>query len=365
MTFALTDLAGKHVLLTGHSGFKGSWLALRLVQLGARVTGFSLDLPTRPALFDLLGLAADMDDRRGDVRDADAVQALVAGTRPDIVIHLAAEAILKRAWHNPVATLATNIMGTAHLLDAVRRSGSAPAIIIGSSDKAYAPATTALAEDAPLGGADPYSMSKAATDLLVHAWRQSYGSEGEALKLASVRAGNVIGGGDWGEQRLVPQALAALAAGQPVMLNDPAATRPWQHVLDAANGYLMLAAALASGAAGSSFASAWNLGPDEEPDQLTTRYLAERLIHHWGSGQWTAAPPRGPVVPETAWLALDSGKARSHLGWRPLWSMDVAARQCVDWYRGWKHEGAPIQGAHPAIRALCEAHIAAHQCSVA
>lgn len=365
MSINLSGLAGKHVLLTGHSGFKGSWLALRLVQLGARVTGFSLDLPTTPSLFDLAGLNADLDDRRGDIRDADAVRALVAETRPDIIIHLAAEAILKRAWHDPVATLATNIMGTAHLLDAVRSCGLAPAIIIGSSDKAYAPAAAPLAEDAPLGGADPYSMSKAATDMLVHAWRHSYGSDGSALKLASVRAGNVIGGGDWGAERLVPQALAALTKGEPIRLRDPAATRPWQHVLDAVNGYLMLAAGLAGDAASSALAGPWNLGPDEDPDQLTTRHLAERLIHYWGAGQWVIDAPQGPIVPETRFLALDSRKARDGLGWAPAWSMDEAARRSVEWVRGWHSEGAPTKGAHPAIRALCEAQIAAHQCSVA
>ena len=332
----LTVMRGRRVLVTGHTGFKGSWLAEWLLELGAEVTGLALAPATDPSLFDMLGLAARLTDHRGDVRSLETVLREVDDTKPDVIFHLAAQAIVRTAYVEPVATFATNVMGTVHLLDAVRTLGRPCAVVVVTSDKCYEDRglRRPYTEDDPLGGHDPYSASKGAAELVAASYRRSFFPPERfaqhGVSLATVRAGNVIGGGDWSSDRVVSDIMGSLSAGQPVRLRNPGAVRPWQHVLDALSGYLWLGARMfKDGADG--LAGPWNFGPDQS-DAIPVSELTEHMLRAWGSGSWIDA--REPnAVHEAGYLSLDAGKAAKRLGWRPTWRVNEAIDATVAWYK--------------------------------
>jgi CDP-glucose 4,6-dehydratase len=335
---------GRRVLVTGHTGFKGAWLSLWLQQLGADLSGLSLDPPTQPSLFEEARAGEGMHDGRGDIRDRAAVARAVAGA--EVVLHLAAQPLVRRSFEDPLGTYETNVMGTANVLEALRDAPDARVAIVVTSDKCYEPRPDGAPcrEGDPLGGADPYSASKACAELVTAAHRRSF-PDGPAI--ASARAGNVIGGGDWAADRLVPDAMRAAAAGAELAVRNPDAVRPWQHVLNPLSGYLALAERLWDDPAAR---GAWNLGPDPG-DELPVRAIADRVCELWGEGlAWRAEGDGGP--PETAVLRLDSTKARAELGWEPAWGLDDALRATVDWHR------AHAEGA--SARELCARQIAGY-----
>lgn len=323
--------AGKRVLITGHTGFKGSWLALWLRRMGAQVTGLALDPETEPAHWNLLNLA-DVPDRRIDLRDAEGMRAALAAARPEIVFHLAAQPLVRRSYREPVETFATNVMGLVHLFEAVRTTPSVRVVVNATTDKVYAeqPGSTGYRESDPLGGHDPYSTSKACAELVTDSYRKSFFADGP--RVATARAGNVIGGGDWSEDRLVPDIVRACLSGRPLHLRHAAATRPWQHVLEPLSGYLRLAQNLWSG--GVDVAHAWNFGPGHDAD-LSVEALVTRVHASWPNFRVEAAP--GPHPHEAALLRLDSSRSSEALGWASVWRADVAIEQTVAWYRSW-HE---------------------------
>jgi CDP-glucose 4,6-dehydratase len=324
---------GKRVLVTGHTGFKGSWLCEWLLALGADVTGLALPPATTPALFDELGLSGRMQDRRGDIRDLATVRAVVETARPDFVFHLAAQPLVRLSYALPVETYATNIMGTVHLLEAVRLSGIRCAVVVVTTDKCYENTERAHAyhEEEPMGGHDPYSSSKGATELVVSAYRRSYFSAADsAVKLASARAGNVIGGGDWALDRIVPDCIRSLQSGEVIPVRNRHATRPWQHVLEPLSGYLWLGARLASSAPRGELASAFNFGPTPAATQPVAALVGE-VLKHW-PGQWEdRTDPK--AVHEATLLSLAIDKAGRVLGWNPVWDFPATIAQTVEWYR--------------------------------
>jgi CDP-glucose 4,6-dehydratase len=323
---------GRRVLLTGHTGFKGSWLSLWLHELGAQVTGYALAPSTEPNLFTLAQVDRVVDSCMADVRDAFALRAAMQQARPEVVIHMAAQPLVRRSYVDPVETFATNVMGTVHLLEAARMTPSVRAVVNVTTDKCYFNRewVWGYREDEPLGGHDPYSSSKACSELATAAWRASYFKVDIALaRIATARAGNVIGGGDWAEDRLVPDVLAAFATSRPVRLRNPGATRPWQHVLEPLRGYLVLAQHLVQGTAGAD--DAWNFGPPDEGVR-TVRDVVEGIARHWGPGaDWQAESGQHPH--EAGLLKLDISKARSRLGWHPMLGLDEALGWIVAWHR--------------------------------
>ncbi len=327
--------SGKNVLLTGHTGFKGSWLSLWLQQLGANITGLSDAVPTNPSLFEAANIGADMTSLTGDVRDLEPLQRVLDDARPDIVFHLAAQSLVRRSYADPVTTYATNVQGTVHLLEAVRQLGGVRAVIIVTSDKCYEnqERDEGYAEGDPLGGYDPYSSSKACAELVTAAYRDSFFSranfEQHLTAVATVRSGNVIGGGDWSEDRLVPDLISALRADNALVLRNPASIRPWQFVLDPLNGYLELAEHLFEH--GPEFAEAWNFGPDDS-DSRSVGDIATQLSKLWGAAQtWRQDGAKQPH--ETRLLNLDSSKARSRLAWASRVRLETALQWIVEWYR--------------------------------
>jgi CDP-glucose 4,6-dehydratase len=326
---------GRSVFLTGHTGFKGGWLSLWLQQLGARATGFSLPPPTTPSLFEAAQVAAGMQDLRGDIRDLEALTEAMQAAKPEVVFHLAAQSLVRRSHADPVGTYSTNVLGTVHLLEAVRRVPSVRACVVVTSDKCYDNREWpwAYREGEPLGGADPYSSSKACAELVAAAYRSSFfadrGAAGVGTGVATARAGNVIGGGDWGEDRLVPDIVRALSAGAIPELRHPDAVRPWQHVLEAVHGYLRIAENLA--VAAGSFSEAWNLGPYDQ-DVRPVRWIADYLTRTWsGRADWKSQETSR--VHEAASLKLDSAKARARLGWRPVLALEEALDGIVAWHK--------------------------------
>lgn len=318
--------AGKRVFLTGHTGFKGAWLALWLAKLGARVSALALPPATTPSLWALVEGRAGVGSTMGDIRDLDALKKAMAAAQPEVVFHLAAQALVRASYGDPVGTYATNVMGTVHVLEAARELG-VRAIVNVTSDKCYdnVGLERGYREDDPMGGRDPYSSSKGCAELVASAYRSSF------LKpLASARAGNVIGGGDWAADRVVPDIVRAVAAGKPVQIRNPNAVRPWQHVLEPLAGYLLLAERVWGGP--EQHAEGWNFGPDER-DAVPVQKLVEAMIRLWGPpAEWQA--DRGQHPHEAHFLRLDSTKARSRLGWKPRLSLDKALEWTVDWYRG-------------------------------
>lgn len=326
---------GRKVLVTGHTGFKGSWLALWLQRLGADVTGFALEPPTDPSLFASARVADGMKSVIGDIRDLEAVTAVVAGERPEILFHLAAQSLVRRSYRDPVETFSTNLMGTVHVLEAARRGESVRVLVNVTSDKCYANREWlwGYREGEPLGGADPYSSSKACAELASAAYRHSFfasdGGHGVRLALASARAGNGIGGGDWAADRLVPDVFRAFLEKRPASIRNPGAVRPWQHVLDMLNGYLILAERLS--ASGAEYGEAWNFGPYDE-DVRPVGWMADRLAALWGNGAgWEV--DRASQPPEAGLLRLDSAKARARLGWFPRLRLERALEWTAEWYR--------------------------------
>ena len=326
---------GRRVLVTGHTGFKGSWLTLWLRELGADVSGLALPPSTNPSLFDLVGGAGVCRSVIGDVRDLRTVVAAVEEARPAVVLHLAAQALVRASYADPVDTYATNVMGTVHLLEAVRRVRGIRAVVNVTSDKCYESheSPSAHREADPMGGRDPYSSSKGCAELVTAAYRRSFfhpSATGAILPaLASARAGNVVGGGDWAEDRIVPDCMRAFAAGQPARVRSPAAIRPWQHVLEPLAGYLVLAERLYEH--GAAYAEAWNFGPLER-DARPVAYVAETLARLWGAGaSWQTV--NGPQPPEATHLAIDGSKARARLGWTSRLSVDEALAWTARWYR--------------------------------
>lgn len=323
---------GRRVVLTGHTGFKGSWLSLWLQSMGAVVRGIALAPPTNPALFDVIRAAEGMDHQIADIRDFCAVQRLIGDFRPELVMHMAAQPLVRLSYQQPVETYATNVMGTVHVLEAARLTDSVRAVVSVTTDKCYENRewVWGYREDEPMGGHDPYSNSKGCAELASAAYRSSFMTE-QNIGLATARAGNVIGGGDWALDRLIPDIMRALEAGQPVDIRNPHATRPWQHVLEPLSGYLVLAQRLLTD--GQDFAEAWNFGPRDE-DARPVSWIAERVCQLWGDGaRWEQANSQGPH--EANFLKLDISKAKARLGWVPTWGLDYALQQIISWHRAW------------------------------
>jgi CDP-glucose 4,6-dehydratase len=327
-----TFWAGKRVFLTGHTGFKGSWMSLWLQQMGAKLTGFALAPPTSPALFEVAGVAAGMTSIIGDIRNREALEAAMVAADPEIVIHMAAQPLVRASYDDPVGTYAINVMGTVHLLEAVRKVASVRAVCVVTTDKCYENRewVWGYREDEAMGGYDPYSNSKGCSELVTSAYRRSFFTHDGQPALASGRAGNVIGGGDWAADRLIPDILQAVANGDPVLIRNPLATRPWQHVLEPVSGYLVLCQALW---ADPTAAQAWNFGPRDE-DARPVQWIVERMCARWGGGaDWTRDESVQPH--EANYLKLDISKARFGLGWQPRWSLSEALDRIVAWHRAW------------------------------
>jgi CDP-glucose 4,6-dehydratase len=324
--------ANRRVLVTGHTGFKGSWLSLWLQSLGTELLGIALPAPTNPSHFDLARVADKMNHILADVRDAKAIKDRISAFSPEVIFHLAAQPLVRESYRDPVGTLSTNIMGTVNVLEAARNCASVKAIVNVTTDKCYDNRGWAWAyrEIDALGGDDPYSSSKACSEMISETYRKSF-FQSSGIALATARAGNVIGGGDWAPERLVPDALAALAEQRPIEIRNPNFTRPWQHVLEPISGYLLLAEKL--WAEGQAYASAWNFGPSDE-DAKSVQWVAEALCARWSSHTaWTRQEGRHPH--EAQYLKLDTSKTRSALGWAPRWSLSDALDKTVSWYQSW------------------------------
>jgi CDP-glucose 4,6-dehydratase len=330
---------GKRVLITGHTGFKGSWLAEWLLSLGAHVTGLALEPSTHLALYTQLGLGSRLDHRVGDIRDLALVRATVEAARPDFIFHLAAQPLVRLSYEQPVETYATNIMGTAHVLEAARLSQHRCTVIVVTTDKCYENKewVHSYREEDPMGGYDPYSSSKGAAELVVASYRRSYFNAPDSpVKVASARAGNVIGGGDWAADRIVPDCIRALTTGQPIPVRNKIATRPWQHVLEPLSGYLWLGAALSGERPGAfhfpatTYASGFNFGPDLTANR-TVAALVQEILKHW-PGQWIDKSDPNDVH-EAKLLNLAIDKSFHLLGWRPAWAFEKTIAETVSWYR--------------------------------
>lgn len=343
---------GKRVLLTGHTGFKGSWLSLWLQSMGATLRGIALAPPTDPSLFDVAKVAANMEHRVADIRDFSAMQAHMNEFRPQIVIHMAAQPLVRLSYHQPIDTYATNVMGTVHVLEAARHTGSVKAIVNVTTDKCYENRewVWGYREDEPMGGHDPYSSSKGCAELVSSAYRKSFLKD-SGIAMATARAGNVIGGGDWAQDRLIPDVLRALQQQQPVLIRNPHAIRPWQHVLEPLSGYLLLAERLYEH--GQTYAEGWNFGPRDE-DARPVQWIVEHLCRDWGDGaRWVLQPGEHPH--EAGFLKLDISKARQRLNWMPRWSLETALKQITEWQQAWV--------AHQDMQRVCLQQIAAYQAS--
>jgi len=326
---------GRSVLLTGHTGFKGGWLATWLLELGARVTGYSLPPDPELSYFSWCRLDRRVNSVIADIRDLNTLKETIAGLQPEIVFHLAAQPLVRHSYMEPVATFETNVMGTVNLLEAMRAAPSVKAGVIVTSDKCYQNHewVWGYRENDVLGGHDPYSASKACAEIVTAAYRKSFlGLNGHRIAVATARAGNVIGGGDWAADRLLPDAVRALRRNAPLVLRNPDSVRPWQHVLEPLAGYIMLAQKLYYDSA--RFSGAFNFASNEE-DAIPVAKLAEMAIRHWGTGSWQAATgsEASSSPHEADYLRLDSGKARQLLGWRPRLPLEQAVKMTIDWYR--------------------------------
>jgi CDP-glucose 4,6-dehydratase len=341
--------SGKRVFLTGHTGFKGSWLSIWLTSLGATVRGYALPAPTDPALFHAADVAAHMDSQLGDVCDASTLAASLHAFKPEIVIHMAAQPLVRASYQNPVGTYATNVMGTVHLLEAVRQCEGVKAVVVVTTDKCYENREWewGYRENEPMGGYDPYSNSKGCAELVTDAYRRSFFGETETA-VATGRAGNVIGGGDWAEDRLIPDILTAFGEGRPAIVRNPDAIRPWQHVLEPLSGYLVLAQRLYSD--GQSVAKPWNFGPWDEGAR-PVNWIAAEMAQKWGDGAGWELLGDSTQPHEATYLKLDISRARTYLDWRPTWALAETLERIVNWQKAF------IGGAD--ARALCLEEIAA------
>jgi len=331
---------GKKVFLTGHTGFKGSWLALWLQSMGALVKGYALVPPTKPALFHVAKVGAGMESQIGDIRDLSAISSSLRAFNPDLLIHMAAQPLVRLSYREPVATYATNVMGTVHVLEAARLCPNLRAIVNVTTDKCYENREWewAYRENEPMGGLDPYSNSKGCSELVSAAYRNSFFNTPDTAALACARAGNVIGGGDWAADRLIPDILRAFERQQPVVIRNPHAIRPWQHVLEPLSGYLTLAERLYTH--GHACAEGWNFGPRQE-DAQPVQWIVEHLVESWGHGaDWQLDAGIHPH--EANYLMLDIAKAKARLGWQPRWSLAVALQKTVNWHQAYL-EAADMQ----------------------
>jgi CDP-glucose 4,6-dehydratase len=342
---------GRRVFVTGHTGFQGSWLVLWLSDLGADVVGFSLPADNPPNLFPHARNPPHVQSVWGDVRDPAAIAQALSAAAPSVVVHLAAQALLPRSYRDPVETFATNVLGTVHLLEAIRTTGTVQAAVLVTSDKCYRnPGTSEpFAEDAVLGGSDPYGSSKACAEIAIGAYRASFmgAREPSACRIASVRPGNVIGGGDWSENRLMPDLVRAAQDDLPVSIRNPDGVRPWQHVLEPLYGYLLLAERLC-GPDGTGFAEAWNLGPADD-DCRPVSFIVERFASAWGRAMSTGPARQGAMLEADA-LRIDSTKAIARLGWRPRLKLEAAIDWTAEWHRRY------LNGEPPELIALDQIH---------
>jgi CDP-glucose 4,6-dehydratase len=332
---------GRRVFLTGHTGFKGGWLALWLAKLGAQVRGYALDPCTEPNLYSVAHVGSVVEDVRGDIRDGAKLEAAMRDFAPEVVFHLAAQPLVRLSYEDPIGTFETNVIGTARVLDSVRRTPSVRAVVSVTTDKCYENKEWIwpYRETDPLGGYDPYSSSKACAEIVSAAFRQSYfpvdklGSiGGHHVALATARAGNVIGGGDWSTDRLIPDLVRGFLSGKAVLIRRPNAIRPWQHVLEPLHGYIRLAEQLLTH--DSRYAKAYNFGPTEE-DARPVSWIADRMASTWGNGaSWLI--DEAPSVHEAQYLKLDASRARADLGWTPLLRLETALDLLVHWYQAWQ-----------------------------
>jgi CDP-glucose 4,6-dehydratase len=322
---------GKRVFLTGHTGFKGSWLALWLQQMGAVVKGYALTPPSKPSLFDVAHVGDGMQSEVGDIRDLAQVKASMIGFDPDILIHMAAQPLVRLSYREPLETYDINVMGTAKVLEAARSCPNLKAIVSVTTDKCYENKewVWGYREDEPMGGYDPYSSSKGCAELVTSAYRRSFLAE-QGVGLASARAGNVIGGGDWAEDRLIPDILRAFEKGQPVIIRNPASTRPWQHVLEPLSGYLVLAQALYEQP--TAYAEGWNFGPFDE-DAKPVSWILDQMVSKWQGASWQLDEDAHPH--EAGYLKLDISKAKAQLHWQPTWRLEQTLNRIVDWHQAW------------------------------
>lgn len=343
---------GRRVLVTGHTGFKGSWLSEWLLRLGAHVTGYALEPPTDPSLFAELGLEDRIEHVIGDVRDPAHLREVLASAQPEIVFHLAAQPLVRLSYDEPVETYDTNVMGTVNLLEAVRTCPSVRVCIVVTSDKCYENRETGQAyrEDDAMGGFDPYSSSKGCAELVTGAYRRSFFGPEAYASIASVRAGNVIGGGDWALDRIVPDCVRALQAGEPIVVRNPDSVRPWQHVLEPLSGYMHLAARMWD--EGHALEGPWNFGPEEQ-GTVRVRQVVDAIVEAWGSGSWTGPEATLAQPHEAKLLALDIEKARTVLGWHPVYEVERTLQVTAAWYSA-RHAGA-------SVPELTRADIAAYQ----
>ena len=323
---------GKRVLLTGHTGFKGSWLSLWLQSMGVELHGLALAPPTTPSLFEVGRVGSGMASAVGDIRDYETVRACMAAVHPEIIIHMAAQPLVRLSYADPVGTYATNVMGTVHVLEAARSVGGVKAIVNVTTDKCYENRewVWGYREDEPMGGFDPYSNSKGCSELVTSAYRRSFFQQ-SGIALGSARAGNVIGGGDWAADRLVPDILRAFENGEPVVIRNPNAIRPWQHVLEPLAGDLALAERLYTD--GQAYSEAWNFGPQDD-DARPVQWIVEHLVQTWGHrAGWQLDGNSHPH--EANYLKLDISKAKARLAWVPRWPLGTALEQIIDWHKAY------------------------------
>lgn len=326
---------GKRVFLTGHTGFKGSWLSLWLQEMGAELKGFALEPPTKPSLFEAALVGQGMESEIGDIRNYDSLRRSIQSFKPEIVFHMAAQPLVRLSYEIPMDTYATNVMGTVHLLEAVRKTGDIKAVVNITSDKCYENKEWpwGYRETEAMGGHDPYSNSKGCAELVASAYRNSFFNEKNhqihGCALASVRAGNVIGGGDWAADRLIPDTIRAITQQKPVVIRNPDAIRPWQHVLEPLSGYLTIAEKLYE--KGPTFADGWNFGPNDE-DAKPVRWIVDRLTQSWGEGaRWIMDSAEHPH--EAHYLKLDCSKAKMQLDWQPRWQLAQALDKIIEWHK--------------------------------
>ena len=324
---------GKRVFVTGHTGFKGGWICLWLKHLGAEVIGYSLEPATVPSLFEVADVDEGMQSIIGDIRDHAKLSNTILESKPDVVIHMAAQPLVRYSYAEPAETYEVNVMGTVHLLEGVRATPSVKAVVNVTSDKCYEnqERVRGYSENEAMGGIDPYSSSKGCAELVTSAYRQSF-FEPAGIALASARAGNVIGGGDWAADRLIPDFFRAMDAGETLNIRSPKAVRPWQHVLEPLSGYLMLAEQLYSN--GASFAEGWNFGPSDD-DSRTVSWIVERMAEMRKDINWQC--DEAPHLHEANLLILDSSKARRKLNWQPLWRLQMALQKTLEWHEAWRN----------------------------
>ena len=339
MSFNTRFWNGKTVFLTGHTGFKGSWLALWLLKLGARVHGYSLSPPTVPNMFDVIDIKSSLSSHTiSDIRDLDSLRSAVSKAEPDILIHMAAQPIVRDSYRMPVETYATNVMGTINVLEAARAIDCVKSVVCVTTDKCYENKEWfwGYRENEPLGGYDPYSSSRACAEIAVSSWRRSFFGDGgrHQAAVATARAGNVIGGGDWAKDRLVPDCIKAIIRGEKIIVRSPYSIRPWQHVLDPLSGYLVLARKLYED--GYKYAEAWNFGPNSD-DERPVEYVVSEICKAYGGSAGFEIVQNPDQPHEAAYLKLDCSKSRAMLGWEPKWNLNKAVEKTVEWVKAWRN----------------------------